>query len=205
LIRASKAQLSLLQGNLAAARGDQAPAGVPVRRRREDQPENQLESQIQDFLNWHGFVSIRQHVGTVAPWRVLKQLHLGQITLEQAARNIIRLGEEGMADWLALRPIVAPGGRALDGPHPLVAFFWEAKAPGKRPSSVQLEWLEKRRQCGYEAAWFNQFTAADRPAEACEPRESHVFEVWFSQYFAKLAKEEAQRGSRASETHADRC
>jgi hypothetical protein len=32
-------------------------------------------------------------------------------------------------------------------------------------------------------AWFNQFQLHDRPSEACEPRESHVFQVWFD-YFA---------------------
>jgi hypothetical protein len=62
-------------------------------------------------------------------------------------------------------------------------FFWEAKAPGKRPSAAQLEWMSRRRQVGLEATWFNQFAAADRPAEACEPRDSHVFEVWFLRYF----------------------
>jgi hypothetical protein len=87
----------------------------------------------------------------------------------------------------------------------MAGIFWECKAPGKRPSDAQMEWLEKRRQVGLEAAWFNQFAAADRPMEAVEPRESHVFEVWFFQYFAKLAKEETQRVFRASETHADRC
>jgi hypothetical protein len=87
----------------------------------------------------------------------------------------------------------------------VAGFFWECKAPGKRPTAAHLEWLEKRRRCGYEATWFNQFTARDRPAEACEPRGSHVFEVWFFQHFAKLGKEETQRVFRASETHADRC
>jgi hypothetical protein len=179
LVRVSKAQLSLLTGNLVAARGDQAPAVISARRRREDLPENVLEAQIKHYLAWHGYTNIRQHVGTVTPYRVLQQLHWGQITLEQAARSIIYLGQKGMADWLALRPIVASGSRALDGPHPLAAFYWECKAPNKRPSDAQLAWMEKRRQVGLEATWFNQFAAADRPSPACEPRESHVFEVWF--------------------------
>jgi hypothetical protein len=205
VIRVSREQLSLLQTNLAGARGDQAPAVVPVHRRREDLPENILERQIIDFLAWRGFISIRQHVGTFLPFRVVKQLQHGQISFEQALRNVVRIGEEGAADWWSARPLIPAGGRALDGPWPWAGFFWEAKAPGKRPTEAQLEWISRRRQVGLEASWFNQFADADRPAEACEPRHSHVFEVWFFQYFAKLGKEETQGGSRASETHAGRC
>jgi hypothetical protein len=180
MIRMSKAQLSLLERNLA---GDQAPAVIPVRRRRENLPENILERQITDFLSWRGFFSIRQHVGTFLPFRVVKQLQAGQITFEQALRNVVRIGEEGAADWWSARPIIPPGGRALDGPWPWQGFFWEAKAPGKRPTDVQLAWMQKRRQVGIEAAWFNQFAAADRPSPVCEPREAHVFETWFQEYF----------------------
>jgi hypothetical protein len=205
VIRVSKAQLSLLQGHLVVARGDPAPAVVPVRRRREDMPENILERQITDLLAWRGFITLRLHVGLFVPYRILKQVLAGQLTPEAAARNVVTIGEEGMTDWWSARPIIPPGGRAQDGPWPWAGFFWEAKAPGKRPTAAQLEWLDKRRQCGFEAAWFNQFAAADRPAPVCAPRESHVFEVWFFQYFAKLAKEETQRFFRASETHADRC
>jgi hypothetical protein len=206
MIRVSQAQLTLLERNLTAARSsNQAPASVTVRRRREDLPENVLEQQIRDFLAWHGFISIRQHVGTFLPFRVVKQLQAGQISFDQALRNVVRIGEEGAADWWSARPIIPPGGRALDGPHPWAAFYWECKAPNKRPTDAQLAWMEKRRQVGIEATWFNQFAAGDRPSPACEPRESYVFEVWFFQYFAKLAKEETQLVFRASETHADRC
>ena len=81
----------------------------------------------------------------------------------QRRRNVVRIGEEGMADWLALRPLAA-GKRPLEGPHAYAMFYWEAKAPNRRPSPVHLEWLEKRRRCGYEAQWFNAFQEADRPA-----------------------------------------
>jgi hypothetical protein len=182
VIRASKAQLELLERNL--ARGDdKAPAVLRASRRREDLPENVLERQIKDFLIWRGFKSIRQHIGTVAPYRVLKQLHLRQITLEQAARNIMRIGEEGATDWLSARPLIAPGGRALDGPWPWQGFYWEAKAPGKKPSDAQLRWIERHKQVGIEAVWFNQFSFRDRPAPVVDARESPVFEVWFSGYF----------------------
>ena len=70
-----------------------------------------------------------------------------------------------------------------DGPWPWQGFFWEAKAAGKRPSDAQLECISRRRQVGIEATWFNQFADADRPAAPCEPRDCHVFEVWFLEYF----------------------
>jgi hypothetical protein len=179
-VRASKTQLELLERNL--ARNDEASV-IPASRRREDMPENVLERQIVDFLAWCGFMSIRQHVGTFLPFRVVKQLQAGQITFEQALRNMVRIGEVGAADWWSARPIIPPGGRALDGPHPWAAFSWEAKAPGKRPTDAQLAWIDRRRQVGLEAAWFNQFAVRDRPSPVCEPRDSHVFETWFSGYF----------------------
>jgi hypothetical protein len=45
--------------------------------------------------------------------------------------------------------------------------------------------VSRRRQVSIEAAWFNQFAAADRPAAVCEARDSHVFEVWFLEYFTR--------------------
>jgi hypothetical protein len=178
--------LSLLEANLAARRvdGQVTAAMLASRRRREDLPENQLERQITDFLAWRGFVSIRQHVGTFLPFRVVKQLQHGEITFEQALRNIVRIGEEGAADWWSARPIIPPGGRSQDGPWPWAAFYWEAKAPGRRPRPAQLEWMARRQQVGLEAGWFNQFAAHDRPSPACAPRESHVFETWFVGHFA---------------------
>jgi len=184
MIRVTKSQLSLLEANLARA-GNPAdmPGELRTRRPKAWLPENVLEQQIRDYLSWRGFISIRQHVGTFLPFRVVKQLEHGQISIEQALRNVVRIGEEGAADWWSAKPIILPNGRALDGPHPWAGFFWECKAPGRRPTEAQLAWLDRRRQVGLEAAWFNQFQAWDRPAPACEPRDSHVFEVWFSGYF----------------------
>jgi hypothetical protein len=105
----------MLERNLARG-GDEAEACAPpvsrTSRRREDQPENILERQIKDFLAWRGFINIRQHVGTFLPLRVAKQLQAGQITFEQALRNVVRIGEEGCADWWSARPIIPPGGCA---------------------------------------------------------------------------------------------
>jgi hypothetical protein len=75
-----------------------------------------------------GVGSFAEHVGTFLPFRVVKQLQHGQISLEQALRNLVRIGEEGAADWWSARPIIPPGGRAQDGPWPWAGFFWEAKA-----------------------------------------------------------------------------
>lgn len=138
--------------------------------------------QIRDFLAWRGFISVRQHVGVFVPYRILRQ------SPASAARNIVRIGEEGAADWWSARPIIAPGGRACDGPWPWKAFFWEAKAPGRRPTAAQLAWIDRCRQLGFEATWFNQFQAQDRPSPAVESRESHVFEVWFWGYYAKVTR-----------------
>jgi hypothetical protein len=180
MIRVSPAQLRLLEANLRA--GGTAPARG---RRRQDLPENVLERQICDFLAWRGFITTRQHVGTFVPYRVLKQA-------ARADRNVVRIGEVGAADWWSARPIIPPGGRALDAPWPWQGFWWECKAPGKRPTAAQLEWLDQRRQVGFEAAWFNEFAAQDRPSPACEPRESHVFEVWFHRYFCRRLPDECQ-------------
>jgi hypothetical protein len=187
MIRVSKAQLELLERNLSRG-GDEAPPVLRTGRRREDLPENVLERQIRDFLAWHGFITIRQHVGTFIPLRVVKELQSGQITFDRALRNVVSIGEQGAADWWSARPIIPAGGRALDGPHPCATFFWEAKSPGKRPSDAQLEWLAKRRAVGLEATWFNQFQFKDRPAAVVDARESHVFEVWFAGHFDRRAE-----------------
>jgi hypothetical protein len=179
-----KAQLSLLEANLTRSDG-QSPAVQCAARRREDLPENMLESQIRDFLAWRGFITIRQHVGAFVPLRVVRQLQQGQISFDQAMCNIVKLGEEGASDWWSARPIIPPGGRPLDGPHPWQAFFWEAKAPHKKATESQLAWIDKRRQCGLEATWFNQFGFRDRPAPVVDARESPVFEVWWTGYFAR--------------------
>jgi hypothetical protein len=185
----SKTQLSLLERNLARD-GDLAGVQDEPRlcRPKFSLPENILERQITDFLGARGFVSTRQHVGVFVPYRVLKQIQSDRLAPEQAARNIVRIGEAGASDWWSARPIIPPGGRVHTGPHPWAGFFWEAKAPGKRPTDARLAWIDRRRRVGLEAAWFNQFEARDRASPECEPRESHVFEVWFSGYLC-LKKE----------------
>jgi hypothetical protein len=188
VIRVTKSQVSLLKANLARAANPADTPGEPRRRRPKTWlPENILERQITDFLALRGFITTRQHVGTFVPYRVAKQIESGQLTPEAAARNVVRIGEEGAADWWSARPIIPPGSRACDGPWPWQGFFWEAKAPGRRPTDRQLEWMWRRQQVGLEAAWFNQFAAQDRPSPAVEPRDSHVFEIWFSDYFGGRA------------------
>ena len=184
VLRVTERQFSLLKQQL---RRDRDPADAPdqprAHRRRKDLPENQLEGRIASFLGYRGFITVRQHVGTFVPYRVLRQVMRGQVSLDEAARDIVRIGEQGAADWWSARPVIPPGSRALDGPHPWAGFFWEAKAPGRRPTEAQLAWLDRRRQVGLEAAWFNRFQAQDRLAPASEARVSHVFETWFLGYF----------------------
>src|SRR5215472_15602440 len=98
MIRVSKAQLSLLKANLARAGNPVGTPGEPRPRRLKTWlPENVLECQIRDFLAWRGFSSTRQHVGTFVPYRVLRQLQSGRLAPEAAARNVVRIGEEGAA------------------------------------------------------------------------------------------------------------
>jgi hypothetical protein len=90
-------------------------------------------------------------------------------------RNIVRLGEEGASDWWSVKPIIAPGGRALDGPYPWQAFWWEAKAPGKKPTDSQLAWMDKPP---------TGRPRGDLVRSIHSPRR-HVFETWFLEYFTK--------------------
>ena len=83
--------------------------------------------------------------------------------------------------------IIHPGGRALDGPHPWQAIFWEAKAPGKRPTDAQLAWIDRHGRSAWKRLGSNQFQLHDWSSPAVEPRESHVFEVWFLGYFTRRA------------------
>jgi hypothetical protein len=184
MIRLTESQLRLFERNLARAAD---PAGGPDEARGHRPKawlgENVLESQIVSYLSYRGFISVRQHVGSFLPLRIARQLWLAQITLEQAMRNIVRIGEAGASDWWSARPLIRPEGRAADGSWAWRGFFWECKGPNERPNPAQLAWLDKRRQLGFESTWFNQFAARDRPAPACDPQQSHVFEVWFSGYF----------------------
>jgi hypothetical protein len=136
-VRMTKSQLRLFERNLArAADPAAAPEEPRTRRPKAWMPENVLEKQITDFLRYRGFITTRQHIGTFIPYRGLKQMQAGHLAPEQAARNIIRIGEEGATDWWSAKPIIPPGGRSLDSPWPWQAFWWEAKAPGRRHSEV---------------------------------------------------------------------
>jgi hypothetical protein len=138
--------MSAAQFALFKQAGKPRAKGAPrVQRRRDAMPENQLEGQICGFLRARNWQVSRQHVGTFVPYRVLMAFAEKRMTLEQAKRNIIRVGEKGAADWHALRV-----------PH---SFFFEVKAPSKVPTPEQLTWLERKRWFGTPAEWFSSFEA----------------------------------------------
>jgi hypothetical protein len=131
---------------------------------------------------WRGFITTRQHVATfVPPAGRVRPAPAGSGRAQCCAdrRRLRRRLVVGPANH-------PPGGRA-GRPASVAGILWEAKAPGKRPRDAQLAWVDRRRQVGLEAAWFNQGQLHDWSSPAVEPRESHVFEVWFLSYFTRRA------------------
>jgi len=98
--------------------------------------EAQLTRQVKDFLAYHGYVMIRNHVGTFVPYRIalecIERVLRGatrQAVLRHLQSNVISEAEEGTADWLAV--------------HPEKRAIWiELKRPGEKPRPNQVCWLE---------------------------------------------------------------
>jgi hypothetical protein len=130
-----------------------------------------------------------------------ENLYLWKQTTENPARDSTALyGSERLRDNIARR-VCQPSAGVFHGPGPPPRLDVrhrftslslrptgrrKAKAPSKRPTDAQLEWLDKRRRAGIEAAWFNQFQFKDRPAPVVDARASS-FEVWFFGYFMRKA------------------
>lgn len=147
MIRVTKSQAAMLFDN--QRRSTTKAAGSPrVRRPKAELPENILEAQITSFLRAKGWYLKRCHVGLFVPFSILRNPG-------QAVRHI-SIGEKGESDWMAYRGPDSSGVCEL--------FFWEAKAPGKKPSAEQLTWLSNRRALGFLADWFDDFD--DSPGEA---------------------------------------
>jgi hypothetical protein len=106
--------------------------------------EAEVTRQIRDFLEAHGWILRRQHVGTFVPLREALKLKNGiPIVLHP-----VKIGEEGESDWQAIRSFDESMGFCW-------VIFIEIKAPGKRPRFEQAVWLEAMRRMGYEAEYFD--------------------------------------------------
>jgi len=145
VIRISDSQSRLLFGSKPKA--TRAPR---KRTSKAEQPENIVEAQVLDFLRAHGWLCIRQQVGTfVAYYNYANKIQNAPV---------VRVGEKGATDWLALRPII--GNRTT-----VEMFYLELKAPGASIRPEQAEWIRKRRAIGLEADWFDCFDSGRQPFE----------------------------------------
>jgi len=155
-VRVSEEQARLLFGDRitspAPTKGTPKPARV--KKLKSELPENILEAQIKGLLEARGWTCTRNQVGTYTPYRVLMALEEKTMTIEQAKRNIVRIGEKGTPDWRAERVVKVPG---IVGA--MQVFLWEAKAPGKKPSPEQRAVIERYRLLGWEVEWFDNFNS----------------------------------------------
>lgn len=60
----------------------------------------------------------------------------------------------GVSDLLLCHPVAGLGG-----------FWLEMKAPGRKPTAGQLDWMNKMRLHGYKADWFDNFEKAKAAIE----------------------------------------
>lgn len=132
------------------------PAASPTRaprqkKRREELPENIVESQILGFLRARGWIMRRNHVGKHVPlgW-LLGMLERGPLTREMLFRAVVDVGERNAADWSGHRTI-------SDGHHQILHV--EVKALGQRPKPEQEEWLRDRVALQEPACWADSLEA----------------------------------------------
>lgn len=148
------------QNQRQAGSGAPRKAGAPrVKKRKQDLPENIIECQIKTFLEMRGWQCLRLQAGTFAGLGpLIAALDKGLlITREMLYRSMVRIGEKGRADWLAMRPRRATGVDSLIEMPMHQIFFFECKAPGKKPQPEQLAWLQAQEQTGTPTAWFDDF------------------------------------------------
>jgi hypothetical protein len=147
-VRITESQLSLLQENAERARKPWQERIAPrVKKRKEELPENILEKQILDFLQYRGWVVTRNQVGLYVSFREFAAVRAGQ----GAGMKVIpvRIGEKGMPDWRAQR--IVPKTFKVE------QFYFETKGPGRKPSPEQIEWIRKANAVGFLATWFDDF------------------------------------------------
>lgn len=149
-VRMSRAEFKALQAGTAhfPPSNEGAKQEVP-RKARASMPENQVEAQIVDFLRQRRWVVKRQHVGKHVPLGLLlRYLERGPITKELLFRNTVDVGEKYAADWRAER---ATAGHS----RLMQVLYVEVKAPGKKPTREQEDWLKRARINGALAGWWD--------------------------------------------------
>lgn len=161
MIRVSQSQAASLFENQSQAHAG-GPAKPRVRRPKAELPENIIEESICSFLRANGWYLKRNQVGLYVPFRVLRD------PKAMASPHPIRIGETGEADWMAYRPGSSNFSFTL--------FFWEAKAPGKKPNPDQIRWLFNRRALGFLADFFDDFNDF--------PGKDHSFLEWYRRHFS---------------------
>lgn len=135
---------------------------ISPRARRNGLSENAVEAQICDFLRARRWIVKRQHVGKHVPLGfLLRTLEHGGISKEAIFRNVVDIGEKYAADWRAERA-------AGDGL--LQVLYVEVKAPGRKPTREQLDWLERARLSGARAGWWDSIDS---------------FEAWYVTEFGR--------------------
>jgi len=145
--RVSPEQYSLLRRNAEGKPVLRVPGTkrARVKKRTEDLPENQLEKLVTDYLRHHGWTCTKQHAG------FFKKFVGGKMTG-------FTIGEKGQADWRAERPVIPPGSRlSKTSCFRVELFYFETKAPGKKPEAHQQLWLDRRQLTGITTGWFSSF------------------------------------------------
>jgi len=119
--------------------------GLPVYRRYDRREmalalkEKDVSEQIVRYLQALGWTVVRQQSGLFS---------------RPGSKSRIRIGEVGAADWYAVRSAY---GRTLRLSSEF--FYFELKAPGKKPSPEQLLWLDSKKRSGIPAEWFSGFNS----------------------------------------------
>ena len=155
MIRMSEAEAAQLFGP--SRHGGKQEARPRNRKSIEALPENQVEAQILGFLRIRGWLVERQQSGVVVGiGQLLAALDRGQvITRELLYRSMIRLGEKGRADWVAVRAV---NDKSMP-PCLCQRIENEIKAPGRKPSSQQVKYLRERNACYLLAGWWDSLDA----------------------------------------------
>lgn len=154
MLRLNPAQLLLLESNVAVASGnktaDKKAPSLHVKKKKQDLPENMVTRQITDFLRVNGWTLARQHVGTFIPYREYR------LFMEDPGYKVhlLKIGEDGMTDWRAERPIIPMGIRPGDA-RSCEVFYLEFKGLGKKPTPDQRMWIERKRATGIPSNWFD--------------------------------------------------